>query len=375
MDEMLASTLRDIARDLKAKDYDEATTKQSIVLQVLHILGWEVFKADEVVPEYGVESRRVDYSLRLLNRDRVFLEVKKPREELERHQQQLLDYAFRQGVDMAVLTNGLTWWLYLPTKPGDWRQRKFLTVDLREQETQTAAQRLHQFLSKDKVADGSAVADAEKLHKSRLRNATIDATLPEAWNRIISEPDSLLIDLLLEATEKMCGYRPEPETVYEFFRDQQSHITVDVLADEAPRRTREGVSTHQRTTERTKADPKPVANDKPNGRGTRATGTIRVRFDGSTLEAQSIPKLYESVLRTVVDDGRIKRLTLPWGIGTRRYFVTTADNTVHPSGRKFFAPVEYRGFIMESHVNRASGLKYLGALCELLGIDFEIEQY
>ena len=39
---------------------------------------------------------------------------------LTEHQEQLLGYAFREGVPLAALTDGLIWWLYLPTAAGSW---------------------------------------------------------------------------------------------------------------------------------------------------------------------------------------------------------------------------------------------------------------
>jgi len=51
----------------------------------------------------------------LRNENKIFLEVKRAGEDLnnEKHEDQLLEYSFRQGVELAVLTNGMTWWLYL----------------------------------------------------------------------------------------------------------------------------------------------------------------------------------------------------------------------------------------------------------------------
>ena len=42
---------------------------------------------------------------------RVFLEVKRASENLESHEKQLLEYSFTEGIDLAVLTNGLVWWI------------------------------------------------------------------------------------------------------------------------------------------------------------------------------------------------------------------------------------------------------------------------
>jgi predicted type IV restriction endonuclease len=95
--------------------FDEASTKQEIIQRFLFLLGWNIFNSDEVHPEYSVGILSVDYSLRIDNANRVFLEVKRVREDLENHQEQLLNHSFEQGVKLAVLTNGVT----IQTKPSD----------------------------------------------------------------------------------------------------------------------------------------------------------------------------------------------------------------------------------------------------------------
>ena len=104
--------------------------KQAVVLPLVQLLGWDPSDPDEVTPEYTVKTMRVDYSLRIGGSDAVFLEVKKPDENLERHEEQLLLYSFHQGVALAALTNGITWWFYLPKQTGDWQERKFYTEGL-----------------------------------------------------------------------------------------------------------------------------------------------------------------------------------------------------------------------------------------------------
>ncbi len=84
--------------------FDEAATKQTIILPILQILGWEIFDREEVCPEFYVENRRVDYCLRLNYQNEFFIEAKRTGEDLENHQEQLLEYAFRQGVELASLT-------------------------------------------------------------------------------------------------------------------------------------------------------------------------------------------------------------------------------------------------------------------------------
>ena len=119
MIEQLIAFIESLKTNPKVSTYDEAATKQAIILALLRHLGWNTYNIDQVTPEFSVENRRVDYSLRLNNSTEVFIEVKKPGEDLEKYHEQLLDYSFRQGVELATLTNGITWWLYLPTKKGD----------------------------------------------------------------------------------------------------------------------------------------------------------------------------------------------------------------------------------------------------------------
>ena len=196
--------------------FDEASTKQAIVLRILNFLGWDTFNVEEVTPEYSVKSTRVDYSLRLSDANKVFVEVKKVSEELDNHQEQLLNYSFQEGVKLSILTNGVTWWFYLPLNEGNWEERRFYSIDLVQQEADDIAQKFIDFLSKDNIYNGKAIKNAEAIYKSQQKKNVIKDTLPKAWNKIISEPDELLVELLNETTEKLCGYRPETALTEQF---------------------------------------------------------------------------------------------------------------------------------------------------------------
>lgn len=204
--------------------FDEAATKQAIILPLLHHLGWNTYNIDEVTPEFSVENRRVDYSLRISNTNEVFLEVKKTGEDLERFQEQLLDYSFRQGVGLAILTNGKTWWFQLPTKKGDWKTRKFYTIDIIQQESQDVVQKFVDLLSKNNIQTGKALQHAESIYKGKQKKKMIEETIPEAWNKIITEPDSLLVDLLSETTENLCGFKPENDETLRFLKTYEDRL-------------------------------------------------------------------------------------------------------------------------------------------------------
>ena len=107
MNEQILSLLKQLRADTRLASFDEAATKQIVLLRVLSLLGWDIYNIDEVKPEFAVGSQRVDYSLRNKSINKVFIEVKKVGEDLDRHQEQLLNYSFKEGVKLAILTNGI----------------------------------------------------------------------------------------------------------------------------------------------------------------------------------------------------------------------------------------------------------------------------
>jgi predicted type IV restriction endonuclease len=203
----LTSFVEDIKSLKDIRSYDEQATKQGVILKILSVLGWDVFDINEVYPEYVLKGQRIDYSLRIENKNKVFIEAKRISEELDTHQEQLLKYAFQAGVSLAILTNGLSWWFYLPLmKDASWEERKFYTIDLVRQEPTHIADKFIDLLSRANVSSGEAIRNAEATHADLQKKNIIKKTLPEAWNKIISEPDETLLNLLKETTETLCGH-------------------------------------------------------------------------------------------------------------------------------------------------------------------------
>ena len=215
----------------------EETVRQGAVLPVLEQLGWNTKNVREVMPESSVKRRRVDYCLRLQEKDAVIVEVKRAGKPLEAHQEQLLEYAFRKSVKIAVLTDGFRWWFYLPNMSGRWEERRLFDIDLQTHDPTSAAQHFQDLLGRDEVASGRAVTQAEELHRSREKQRRIRETLPKAWERICGEPSPGLIGLLASAVEHLCGHRPDQETVAQFLKSQSStSATPSVsVAPEKPR--------------------------------------------------------------------------------------------------------------------------------------------
>ena len=214
LEELLTTLRRDKTLHL---DVEEAT-RQGIVLPILARLGWDRDNVREVVPEFPVGTGKVDYCLKIGQKKAVFIEVKRVSEPLENpdHQEQLLEYAFRDGVEIAALTNGLVWWLYLPLTKGSWEQRKFFTIDIQQQEIQAAARHFTDFLGRQEVATGRAHERAQSILASKEKERVVRETIPLGWDRLCEGPDEGLLELFSAKVESLCGHRPDVELLAEY---------------------------------------------------------------------------------------------------------------------------------------------------------------
>ena len=288
---MIAQEVERIKSSGTLRSLDESATKQGVVLRLLSLAGWDTFDVSEVVPEYVIGNRRVDYALRPGSPNAVFIEVKRPSENLDRHQQQLLEYCFQEGVKLAVLTNGWTWWLYLPLQAGSWEQRRFLTIDLEAQEPDVVERKFLDYLSLESVDSGRAIYDAEHLVQSQQRAELMERTIVAAWNQIVATPDELLVDLISETAERICGFKPEPELVEQFLSRR-----VRPLSDSSPLREES----------RRRNSPTRTQGDEQGGEVASPGGPLPITLDpadsGDFLDA--LLRTKEAWLEVTYSDGR-----------------------------------------------------------------------
>lgn len=113
-----------------------------MVLRILTSLGWDSFDTTVVWSEFSVAPRRVDYSLcHPPKKPTVFIEVKQPGH-TEAADRQLFEYAFHEGVPLAVLTDGQTWNFYLPSGQGSYDDRRVYRLDFLERNPNEAVNKL-----------------------------------------------------------------------------------------------------------------------------------------------------------------------------------------------------------------------------------------
>lgn len=204
MSEILTDLVADVRSSKKLPDRDKAPeeeVKQSVIEPVLDALGWTTSSIEEVEREYTVEGvGSVDYVLRLKGENKVFLEAKRSSARLDDYATQLRDYVAEETVPLAVLTNGLEWWFYLPPRRGTWRNRRFCTIDLLIGDIPSIVAQLTHFLSKENIESGEAVKNAD-IHR--------------AWQVLIA-PDDSLVRLFGKKIEEMGGWQPDQDEIKRF---------------------------------------------------------------------------------------------------------------------------------------------------------------
>jgi hypothetical protein len=213
----ISNHIEQVRGRLRRGEYtSEAAVSQGILLPALQELGWPVFDTSIVVPEFSLEGRRVDFALcHPASRPSVFVEVKKVGL-TDGADKQLFEYAFHSGVPMAILTDGQEWSFYLPGEQGRYDERRVYKLDLLEREIEEAVNRLERYLRYERVCSGDALKFARSDYQNVARSREIEAVLPKAWNALLEDPHSLLLDLLADKTEDLCGYKPDLDVCSQF---------------------------------------------------------------------------------------------------------------------------------------------------------------
>jgi hypothetical protein len=213
----ISTHIEQVRERLRRGEYtSEAAVSQGILLPTLHKLGWPVFDTSIVIPEFSLEGRRVDFALcHPASKPSVFVEVKKVGLS-DGADRQLFEYAFHSGVPMAILTDGQEWSFYLPGEQGRYDERRVYKLDLLERDIGEAVTRLERYLHYEKVCSGEALKLARSDYQNVAKSREIEAIIPKAWDALLKDPDSLLLDLLADKVEDLSGYKPDLDVCSKF---------------------------------------------------------------------------------------------------------------------------------------------------------------
>ena len=218
----LQEHLQDIKVGLKLGRYSkEEGVKQGIILRILSALSWNCWDTKTVCPEYSVGSGRVDYALcNNFGQPLVFIEAKDIGKQNDNSEEQLMKYSFEKGVPMAILTDGKEWSFYLPTQIGDYQDRRIYKLNLLERENEECDFRLSRYLDFQKTMSGETIKMAHEDYKNQRNKKIVEQSLPEAWKRLVEERDEILINLLANSVEDVCGFKPDNEVIIDFLDEK-----------------------------------------------------------------------------------------------------------------------------------------------------------
>jgi len=276
---------------------NEASVSQGIVLRLLHALGWPSYDTDAVWPEYSLSGRRVDFALcSPPGKPIAFIEVKQIGQS-EGAERQLFEYAFHDGVPLAILTDGREWNFFLPGEQGSYGERRVYKLDIVERDVKECAERLERYLRYSDVASGAAIQAARDDYRNVSKDRQTLAALPTAWRQIIADEDEMLLEIVADRVESLCGFKPEPDVVAKFLKEVASGQAVPspVPARPAPAESRQASVPVSTPVPAAAARPAPVARPTP-----AAHGQIGFSFEGRFHPARNAIDTLRQVFETLI---------------------------------------------------------------------------
>lgn len=112
--ERISNGLRRMAKPieaLKARDAVEADTRLLVTDILCDLLGFD--KYEDLTAEYQVKGEFADYGIRVDKQLTAFVEIKRVTQKLNAsHLRQVENYALKNGVNWAILTNAQHWQVY-----------------------------------------------------------------------------------------------------------------------------------------------------------------------------------------------------------------------------------------------------------------------
>ena len=198
---------------------DERAVEIAVILPLLHQVGWDTGKMDEIYPQSPVDSGgKVDYALQVGGEVRILVEAKswnRPLQEAEENQ--LAGYCRQAKPHLAVLTSGNRWLLYLPPKGGkdDAELQLFLEFDIVSLESDKVRENFERFLAKDrfknKTTSSQVVKEAETLLAKLQDTEAAFRRMTAAWNSLTDNPQPLFAFI-----EGITDPHPDEEQVEQF---------------------------------------------------------------------------------------------------------------------------------------------------------------
>lgn len=346
----------DNARDLlrSGRLANEAAVSSGVVLPILDALGWPAFDPSVVAPEYGVGKRRVDFALLTNGTPAVFVEVKQPGL-ADGADRQLFEYAFHEGVPIAILTDGVTWHVYLPAMQGSYDERRVYLLDLIERDPDEVADRLRRYLERKAVESGEAFERARRDYQRAKQRKGAAEAVPQAWANLLADPGAPVAELLSGEVERVSGFEADPKDLRTFLSSLRpaSGSLPEPKSSVAERRPREAAAT---------PPPGPTALPGP---GYAVSGEFVACQFGSEVIAGVFSAL-------AARDSAFPERFAAQVRGRKRAYLAHAKTELfpdHPELENLSAEVA-PGWFLSTHSNSATKVRQIKKACDVAGLAF-----
>ena len=202
--------------------YDsEELVRSHICYPVLRELDWDTESPVHLIPEYNVRNLRVDIALCHSPREPVvFIEIKAPGKCSPQGQDQVFEYAARQGgIPMIIFTDGDEWHFYNSYGTGTYDSKKVKSIQLTKDNIDECIECLSRYLHYEQVKSGQSFDNLRRDY-DQVRSANkAKSKIPEAWEQLVDEED-LLIEMIIEKVKEISdgGYAPKKADVIAFLQ-------------------------------------------------------------------------------------------------------------------------------------------------------------
>lgn len=212
--------LEDIRNKLSEGTYkNEEHIRLSLVIRILHKLGWNIWDPKEVYSEFPVvpheDQTKVDLALILTsNSPSVFIEIKalgKLKGNIGAIERQLRDYNRNNTAMFTILTDGQTWRFYYSQTGGEFTDKRFKTFDIKDDNMDDIERSLYSFLSKSEISKGNAKAEAESYLQKSRKERSMESAYPKASRMTVAPP----FPSLPQALVKLLSEENNPITLEE----------------------------------------------------------------------------------------------------------------------------------------------------------------
>ena len=185
---------------------DEEDVKEYVIKPLLLNIGWNIFDREELKKEYQLPNgEKVDYSLRLGSKSRVFVEAKRWKPTLSNdNRDQLHRYCLTAVKDkqmasvgdvpcLGILTNGRFWRFYVaPVKNNHKVRQMDPEIDIINPDKKRVEGYFNDFLARERLETDASVKKtlekARKHHERFSESIAIRKRLTTAWNTLTKIP-------------------------------------------------------------------------------------------------------------------------------------------------------------------------------------------